>query len=92
MRERAFSGPGLYKAIRGHRDPKISGTATWTTRSFVWGERIPAGSLVWVERELREGEPGSHLRGVIVYVLDGEAERFNRPSELCTSVKWLEPA
>ncbi len=89
-RKEAYAGPGLYKTIRARKGD--AGTTTWTLHLFVWGERLKPDTLVWVEREVERDEPGHHLKGVVIWVLDGDLDRFARRSVLCTSAMWLEPA
>lgn len=94
VRHDAFKqhGPGLYKAIaRAKNYGGGSGTTTWTLDRFEWGEGIPAGTPIWVERLVAKPEHGYHIHGAVIWVFDGDARRFAKKSRLCTSVRWLEP-
>lgn len=91
VRANAYAGPGLYRAIGTVDHPNRSGTTCWTLDRFAWGAHVPPRELVWVERELRAGEPGEHVDGVVIWLLEDGAN-FTQASRLCTSKKWLEPA
>jgi len=68
-----------------------SGTTTWTLDRFSWGRRVNPGQLVWVERRVVDPEPGYHIHGAVVWLLEDGAD-FSKRSRLCTSLNWLEPA
>lgn len=91
VRLKAFSGPGLYKAIASPYVNGGSGTTTWTLDAFMWGRRIPAGEFVWVARDVRRDEKGGHLDAAVIWLLEDGAD-FSRETRLCTSKRWLEPA
>lgn len=93
LRAERYAGPSIYKAIAAA--PRMGGgsaTVTWTLEHFRWGERIPAGELLLVVRELKKHEAGGHLDAVLIVPLDGRDDRFTHAPHLCTSKKWIEPA
>jgi hypothetical protein len=85
IRRCAYRGPGAYRAVGAH------GAATWTLDAFLWGPAIPAGQLVYVQREVKRSEKGGHVEGVVIWPLEDGAD-FSKATRLCTSKRWLEPA
>lgn len=97
VRLRWHFGPGLYKAIAGEAmyGSADGRTNTWTLDRFTWGEKIKPGELIYVVRDLVEGEAGYdrwHPCEVLIIPLDGKEGRFSRPPYLCTKKTWIEPA